>query len=44
MLKLKRSCCPIFYKADADYGTRLAKAVGVDLKMVQAKAAQLKDE
>ncbi|KCW33945.1 catalase family protein, partial [Acinetobacter baumannii 1032359] len=33
-----------FYKADADYGTRLAKAVGVDLKMVQAKAAQLKDE
>lgn len=33
-----------FYKADADYGTRLAKAVGVNLKMVQAKAAQLKDE
>ncbi len=33
-----------FYKADTDYGTRLAKAVGADLKAVQAKAAQLKDE
>jgi len=33
-----------FYKADADYGTRLAKAVGVNLKNAQAKAAQLKDE
>ncbi len=44
MLKLKRSCLSYFYKADADYGTRLAKAVGVDLKMVQAKTAQLKDE
>lgn len=33
-----------FYKADADYGTRLAKAVGVNLKNAQAKAAQLKDQ
>ena len=32
-----------FYKADADYGTRLTKAVNGDLKQVQAKAAKLKD-
>lgn len=32
-----------FYKADADYGTRLTKAVNGDLKQVQAKAVKLKD-
>lgn len=33
-----------FYKADADYGTRLAKVLNVNLKNVQTKASQLKDE
>lgn len=33
-----------FYKADADYGTRLAKSLNVNLKNVQAKAAQLQDQ
>ncbi|CAB1207224.1 catalase [Acinetobacter bouvetii] len=32
-----------FYKADADYGTRMTKAVNGNLVTVKAKAAQLKD-
>ncbi len=32
-----------FYKADADYGTRMTKAVNGNIAMVKAKAAQLKD-
>lgn len=32
-----------FYKADADYGTRLTQACQGDLAIVKAKAAQLKD-
>ncbi|TCM68712.1 catalase [Acinetobacter calcoaceticus] len=32
-----------FYKADADYGTRLSKATGGQLSVVKAKAQQLKD-
>lgn len=33
-----------FYKADADYGTRLTAATKGDLAMVKAKAAKLSDE
>ena len=32
-----------FYKADADYGMRMTKAVNGNLATVKAKAAQLKD-
>ena len=32
-----------FYKADADYGMRMTKAVNGDISMVKAKAAKLKD-
>ncbi|MDM1771646.1 catalase [Acinetobacter indicus] len=32
-----------FYKADADYGTRMTKAVNGNLATVKAKAAKLKD-
>ena len=32
-----------FYKADADYGTRLTAAVKGNLATVKAKTAQLKD-
>lgn len=32
-----------FYKADADYGTRMTKAVNGNIATVKAKAAQLKD-
>lgn len=32
-----------FYKADADYGTRLTQAAKGNLATVKAKAAQLKD-
>ena len=32
-----------FYKADADYGTRMTKAVNGNLATVKAKAAALKD-
>jgi catalase len=32
-----------FYKADADYGTRLAKATKADVTRVKAAAAQLTD-
>lgn len=30
-----------FYKADADYGTALAKKAGVDVASVKARAATL---
>jgi len=33
-----------FYKADADYGTRLAQAVNGNLALVQAKASKLNDK
>jgi catalase len=32
-----------FYKADPDYGSRLAKAAGADIARVQAAAAQPAD-
>lgn len=32
-----------FYKADADYGMRMTKAVNGDIAIVKAKAAKLKD-
>ena len=32
-----------FYKADADYGTRLAQAVHADVGQVQALAAKLSE-
>jgi catalase len=32
-----------FYKADADYGTRLTRAVHADMQQVQARAAKLSD-
>ncbi|MDM1782743.1 catalase [Acinetobacter sp. 10FS3-1] len=32
-----------FYKADADYGMRMTKAVNGDISIVKAKAAKLKD-
>ena len=32
-----------FYKADSDYGSRLARAVNVDLNAVQQRAAQLSE-
>jgi catalase len=32
-----------FYKADADYGTRLTRALHADLQQVQARAAKLND-
>jgi catalase len=33
---VKRATVSHFYQADKDYGTRLAKAVGVDIKELQA--------
>jgi catalase len=32
-----------FYKADADYGTRLAQAIHANVQQVQSLAAKLSD-
>ena len=41
--KVKLTMVSNFYKANADYGTRLAKAVNVELDAVKAAAEQLKE-
>lgn len=42
-MEIKTEMLAFFYKADKDYGTRLAKAVNVDLKGVEGRAANLKE-
>ena len=41
-MEIKTEMLAFFYKADKDYGSRLAKAVNVDLKGVEGRAANLK--
>ena len=42
-MEIKTEMLAFFYKADKDYGTRVAKAVNVDLAGVEQRAAQLKE-
>ena len=42
-MEIKTKMLAFFYKADKDYGSRLAKAVNVDLKGVEGRAANLKE-
>ncbi|HEY1941215.1 MAG TPA: catalase [Roseiarcus sp.] len=38
--KIRETMASYFYRADADYGTRVAKAINIDLAAVKTRAAQ----